>query len=278
MRSLDWLTPARLCIGATAIGTCAALITGHWLTFWVLAWLEMGLVVTAALTRHDERQPCPKCRRRGEVEYGIRGTTPPVEDRMCGKCWAARGRLGRRASIRACKSAPTMRDLCTLTAQWLTGRLAVCVTYDGPPDPETVDLVAPLVLLNQAGILTGNSQPGCDGPAYNGLHVEQRAFVDVFCPPALAPSFRRAMTAAGMIVAGEGEDDPQLMRGEFVFRGNRPWKRRPVKRIGIWYTSRPAFRELAAAEYFTVVDPVWGRADSPLWDAITEYTAGVGKA
>lgn len=80
------------------------------------------------------------------------------------------------------RAARTVPELATLTARWLSGDLDGHCSYPGPcddlDDHLDPDLRPALIALNQAGVLTVQSQGGYVGPSYDGTsHVEQTAFV-----------------------------------------------------------------------------------------------------
>lgn len=90
----------------------------------------------------------------------------------------------RRAHSRLWSEAEDWDDLCSLMARWCEGDLALCPTYDGPPDPETTEISEALAEMNRRGFLTLQSQPGLDPTdvpytsVYYPATFEQRAAVE----------------------------------------------------------------------------------------------------
>lgn len=79
-------------------------------------------------------------------------------------------------------SARTLPDLGEITALWLEGAISSRPGYTPRcgPDPETASLTEVLAACNRAGYVTESSQPGYDGPGYDGAHWEQRAAISGF--------------------------------------------------------------------------------------------------
>lgn len=82
-------------------------------------------------------------------------------------------------------STSTLTDLGQLVASWLQGGMVIAPTGRRcQVEPQTVEdtrMLQVLCLLNGAGFVTGNSQPGVEGPAYDGRWWKQIAAVDGFC-------------------------------------------------------------------------------------------------
>lgn len=155
--------------------------------------------------------------------------------------------------------ARTIADLGELTAQWLEGRIGSQPGYmpNCGPDEETAALVPALAAANRAGYLTSNSQPGCDGPGYDGRRWTQRAAVCGFADSATAARIRRAANRYGCRVV-EDEVMPCTTRdGQPV-----TWFGGRVHRRDLAATWKPvsldAYRAVLDAHQIAVIYPDWG--------------------
>lgn len=201
-----------------------------------------------------------------------------------------------RADRRRWRAAATFADIAELTAQWLEGRIGETPTYGGPPDPETEPLRPLLAAVNRAGFLTDCSQPGGTWPGW-----QQRAAVEGFTCGSRARLISDRATAYGLEVTihqaagrpGACESCP-LVTG----KASPPCRGCTVVTLddGDPYTSfgcaRPAselawdfricresaVRETQAMHPVTLIDPVWGRAASPLWLVLEQFAASTVKA
>ncbi|MFF3982709.1 DUF6919 domain-containing protein [Streptomyces sp. NPDC001828] len=186
-----------------------------------------------------------------------------------------------RSAARAWSSARTLTDLGELTAQWLEGSLATLAggAYRGGPDEETGPLVPVLAAVNRAGYVTTQSQPGLDGPAFDGRRWRQRAAVMCLTDTEGLQRLTRTARDAGLLLAvhrtcsrGPVRDILATTWGgrEHTSFGGRV----PKGYIRLEYRGchREAVRAAIDAHQVTLVDPVWGR-DTLLWPALTEALA-----
>lgn len=86
-------------------------------------------------------------------------------------------------------NARTVAEARELTAQWLDGTITYHPGYTGGgPDPETLPLASTFAVLNRAGMLTANSQPGGTG---NGW--QDRSYVTGYAPTTVVAGLQRAL-------------------------------------------------------------------------------------
>jgi hypothetical protein len=196
-----------------------------------------------------------------------------------------------RADHQRWASASTLADVGELTALWLEGKIASQPGYApgcGPAD-ETLPLVPVLAACNRAGYVTTCSQPGFSGTGYGGAHWEQRAATEGFADAETARRLRAAASRAGALVLAR---DPQSSpRWRIRLRGEVPATRRDgadftwfgaqlsrryirSRDLGWGACARDAADALCAAWQVTLIDPVWGREDSPLWTALAAFAEG----
>ncbi len=105
-------------------------------------------------------------------------------------------------------AATTLRELCDLTEQWLTGRIASQPGYCGPVDVDDADdLRDALVALNRVGFLTNSSQEGFEpdrDPDDPGDPDEelwyQRAAVTGFATPDTAAWLAGIIAGTGFVL------------------------------------------------------------------------------
>ncbi|MFD8385262.1 DUF6919 domain-containing protein [Streptomyces sp. NPDC059679] len=186
-----------------------------------------------------------------------------------------------RSAARIWSTARTLADLGELTAQWLEGSLAALPggAYQGGPDEETGPLVPVLVALNRAGIVTHDSQPGLEGPAFDGRMWRQRAAVDCLIDAAGAQRLVRTAHDAGLLYSVHQVRRlgpvPYILATTWGGQAHAAFgsrlRRRDIRQI---YRGchRDALRAAVAAHQVTLVDPQWGR-DSLLWRELTEQLA-----
>lgn len=164
-----------------------------------------------------------------------------------------------RTDRRTWAQARTLADLGELTAQWLEGRIGSQPGYapNCGPDDETRELIPALTTANRAGYLTTNSQPGYDGPGYDGRRWQQRAAVCGFAEPAVADRIRRAGARHGCRII-EDEWMPCTTRdGETVTAFGGRMRRRDL--AATWKpVSTDAYRAVLDAHQITVICPDWG--------------------
>lgn len=175
--------------------------------------------------------------------------------------------------MRHWKDAKTVADLGQLMADWLEGRIPRRPGYgDTRPDPETNELIPVLAACNRAGFITDSSQPGFDGPGFDGAHWRQRAAVTGFVADrALLARLASEARAAGLqivtdgrpVVAVERNGESRLAFGDKIRRG---YMRTIWGGIG-----RDALREVSAAQQIAIIDPVWGESDR-LWQMLRQVT------
>lgn len=186
-----------------------------------------------------------------------------------------------RADRRRWRSAATLQDLGILTASWLIGDIASQPGYQPKcgPDEETQHLIPVLAAVNRLGYVTDASQPGCDGPGYDGQRWLQRAAVSGLVDD---PQLRDCLVAAAELVGltivqhdmtpgrhaegvpvtrSQGRDHTAFGRYLSVRDLRTIW---PPQIIG-----RRAFDRVAEAWQLTLIDPEWGREDV-LWEVLAE--------
>ncbi|MFD3890006.1 DUF6919 domain-containing protein [Streptomyces microflavus] len=183
-----------------------------------------------------------------------------------------------RSTARSWSTARTLSDLGNLTARWLEGDLATLAggAYRGGPDEETGPLVPVLAALNRSGHVTFQSQPGSDGPAFDGRRWRQRAAVMCLTGTEGLQLLTRTAHAHGLLLAVHRTVRRGPVRdilattwdGEAItsFGGKIP---KSYVRLTYRGCHREAVRAAVDAHQVTLVDPVWGR-DTVLWPALTE--------
>ena len=182
-----------------------------------------------------------------------------------------------RADRRRWAAAQSLPELCDLMARWLEGELSMWPGYGDGADEETADLIPVLARLNRAGFLTDQSQPGCDGPGFDGLRWQQRAAVSGFiADEQVLAQVRQAGERAGLtVLIAHPWLLPQGRGITGTLRGGEPYTEfgayLPVRTLRhIWRgVSRPALAEICDAWQVTLVDPEWGSSDR-LWTALDE--------
>ncbi|MDW8803656.1 hypothetical protein P1P68_02250 [Streptomyces scabiei] len=183
-----------------------------------------------------------------------------------------------RSTARIWAAARTLSDLGDLTAQWLEGTLEALPggAYRGGPDEETGPLVPALAALNRAGYVTIQSQPGCDGPAFDGRRWCQRAAVMCLTDRAGLLRLTRTARNAGLLLAVHGADRSGPVRDILVTTwGGREQTgfgdrlRRSHLRREYAGCHRDAVRAVFDAHQVTLVDPQWGRG-ALLWASLAE--------
>ncbi|MEW2615179.1 hypothetical protein AB0937_34345 [Streptomyces sp. NPDC047880] len=188
-----------------------------------------------------------------------------------------------RSTARTWAAARTLSDLGELTAQWLEGSLATLPggAYRGGPDEETGPLVPVLAALNRSGFVTLQSQPGCDGPAFDGRRWQQRAAVMCLTDAAGLQQLTRTARGAGLLLAAHRADRPGPVRDILVTtwggNGHTGFGGRLRKsHIRREYAGchRDAVRAAQDAHQVTLVDPCWGR-DTLLWPELSKLLATV---
>lgn len=90
----------------------------------------------------------------------------------------------------------TLAELGTVTARWLEGDIQYNWAYNGRPDEETDQLVAPLASANRAGFVTTGSQPGLEEDAW-----QQRAAVEGLADTATRDRLKVSAESRGLLFA-----------------------------------------------------------------------------
>ncbi|MBB4985006.1 DUF6919 domain-containing protein [Streptomyces nymphaeiformis] len=173
------------------------------------------------------------------------------------------------------RDAQSIADLGRTMADWLEGRIPARPGYfDSRPDTETSRLITTLAVLNRAGFVTVDSQPGEEGPGYDGAHWRQKAYVEGYIDDRgpLLPKILRAADTNGLSVIRASRKPAVPV--PFADRDGQPvagittkYPRNQLAREwdGI---GRRAFRDLRAhSVHLIAYDPVWGR-DDRLWTAL----------
>lgn len=186
--------------------------------------------------------------------------------------------------------ARTLADLGELTALWLEGHLVHQPGYADPdpgetpgPDPETEPLVPVLAAANRAGYVTDGSQPGEDITGSNGVRYQQRAAVEGYADDATCAALREMARPHGFLFIAT-----RAPRWRSSFRHAVPVTRAGCVNhtrfgtslsrrfladswVGYGECHRDAVRALCGAWRVTIIDPQWGRTDSPLWPALAGF-------
>lgn len=165
--------------------------------------------------------------------------------------------------MRHWKDAKTVADLGQLMADWLEGRIPKRPGYFGSDtDSETSELLPVLVAANRAGFVTDCSQPGSDGPAFDGRRWVQRAAVSgMVADAALYDRLVRGARGVGLLVP----TSPVVVttwagQTHTSFGGSISSRELACMWNGI---SRQAMGEVKRARRLDIVDPIWGRSDRP---------------
>ncbi|MFE9432363.1 DUF6919 domain-containing protein [Streptomyces sp. NPDC006640] len=183
----------------------------------------------------------------------------------------------RRADMRLWRQARTLEQLAGLMARWVDGELSMWPGYRDGAAEETVEIAPTLARLNRAGFLTDQSQPGYDGPGFDGLRWQQRAAVSGLVADELLMSrIRKAGEAAGVIVLiAHPWLLPQGQGYTATIRGGEPCTEfgaylPPRILRQIWSgVSRDAMKEIADSWQVTVIDPDLGPG-TRVWAALDE--------
>lgn len=174
----------------------------------------------------------------------------------------------------------TLSDLGELTALWLEGKIPSRPGYEGGPDEETVPLIGALAAVNRAGYVTTASQPGYDGPGYDGAHWRQRAGVDGFADDSMRELLAAAAKQLDLIFiqhkAGRRTSHQDAVtvterKGRRVTGFGVCLSRRHIQDSWAGYGICPheAQDALCEAWQVTIVDPEWGR-DDRLWAMLAD--------
>jgi hypothetical protein len=182
-----------------------------------------------------------------------------------------------RADRKLWRRADSLPELCELMARWLEGDLSMWPGYDDSADEETAELIPVLARLNRAGFLTDQSQPGVNGPGFDGSHWEQRAAVSGFvADEQLLFALARVAEAHRLTILVrhpfEESQRPGVtctrVDGEPYTVFGRRLSRRDLRHI--WRdVNWAAFADIADAAQVTLIDPLYGR-DDRLWTALDE--------
>jgi len=190
-----------------------------------------------------------------------------------------------RADRKLWRQAASLPELCELMARWLEGELSMWPGYaDGAAD-ETADLVPVLARANRAGLLTDQSQPGVDGPGFDGARWQQRAAVSgLVADEQVLYALARVAEAHRLTILVRSADDTSERPGVTCTRVDgesstvfgRQLSRRDLRLI--WRTvSWKALGEIEGAWQVTLVDPEFGRNDR-LWPALDEVIGQLAAA
>ncbi|OHV49322.1 hypothetical protein [Pseudofrankia sp. BMG5.36] len=174
-------------------------------------------------------------------------------------------------------TATTLAELGELTARYLSGEAGESPTYLGPPDPETAEILEPLLALNRAGFVTDQSQPAGSGDGW-----QQCAFVEGFCTEDLAKRIADACLTADLWVRYVPPHVRPRWRTVYLYSTPVTTERGVAHtRIGaipstrelrwLWggELSRAGLDTLLGAHQVIAYDPQWGRRDR-LWQTLTE--------
>jgi hypothetical protein len=172
----------------------------------------------------------------------------------------------------------THEDFGDAMAAWLEGRCAYQPGYYGTaPDDETQSLIPTLVMINQLGLVTINSQPGVPIDEHgNG----QRAFLDGVCSAEIAGQVCDALQGTELVVVAF----PPMTggRGQIVITLDE-WSE--FTWCGIHYPEAeadmygdevgPELADLVRSSWMLqIIDPHWGRNDL-LWPSVLRAVVGL---
>ncbi len=168
------------------------------------------------------------------------------------------------------QEARSLQELGWLMARWLEGDLSYQPGYGGDtPDSETAGIIPTLAKLNQAGLVTDQSQPGVVDAAGS-----QRAFVTGFAADALAEAVQTACKHTDLVVVALPPLAPPSEAQIVVTldgEDENTWLGRCMGTDRIDSYSEElapeALAALAAAWELQIFDPVWGRNDL-LWPTL----------
>jgi hypothetical protein len=176
------------------------------------------------------------------------------------------------------RDARSMADLGLAMADWLEGRGPSWPGCDGPFGQEEENgarhLIRYLAAMNRAGLVTVCSQPGMEGPGYDGAHWRQKAFVEGYIDHR-SPLLNKVLQAAasvGLLVVRGTRRPPEPVpvtdrNGQPVTGITVKYPRNLLARE--WHgIGRHALRDLRDhGAHVTIYDPEWGR-DDRLWPAL----------
>lgn len=180
----------------------------------------------------------------------------------------------RRATRERWQNAANLLELGELTALWLEGKIESQpgYEYNVGPDDETEPLIPVLAKLNRAGFVTNCSQPGWGPDLGNDKAVWcQRAAVSGMIHPNRVDLLTQPAAEIGLTaqVVMASSDESSIIPVTTRAAENYTWfgARLDHSDIGYLYEDcGPAgIAALQAAAQVTLVDPEWGRVDSPLW-------------
>ncbi|MGW6531438.1 DUF6919 domain-containing protein [Streptomyces venezuelae] len=182
-----------------------------------------------------------------------------------------------RADRRLWAAAQSLPELGELMARWLEGELSMWPGYDDGAAEETAALIPVLARVNRAGFLTDTSQPGFDGPGFDGARWEQRAALSgLVSDYELLSALGHAAETLRLTLLVRDVESHGLLAGVTATRvDGAPYttfgarlSRRQLRHL--WRgVSRPALNEICDAWQVTLVDPEWGSGDR-LWTALHE--------
>jgi len=189
-----------------------------------------------------------------------------------------------RADRQAWNWCRTLADLGEMTARWLEGDTASQPDYAPGcgPDPETAPLIAVLAAANRAGYLTASSQPGCRETS-GGTSWTQCAAVSGFATEADATRLAELATACGLAVMARQaprwrsrrrDQIPVTIRDglDFTWFGvvRSRWSLRDGW-TGYGECHPDAVAAVCGAWQVAIIDPEWGREDSPVWGVLRAF-------
>lgn len=176
-------------------------------------------------------------------------------------------------SAEAWAGARTLGDLGQMTARWLEGDLPSQPAYAPGfgPDEETRDLIPALAAANRAGLLTNQSQPGCDAPGYDGAWWQQHAAVSGFTDDTGHSRLREAVEGTGLLLTA-GRAHPRRTSYSAAVDGmfGTVLSARDIRRM---YSAcdAAAVETLVAAWQVTIQDPEYGES-TRLWEALDRFS------
>ncbi|WP_433894826.1 DUF6919 domain-containing protein [Streptomyces sp. CA-111067] len=178
------------------------------------------------------------------------------------------------------RSARTIADLGLLMASWLEGDIASQPGYmpNCGVDEETEHLVPILAAANRTGYLTTCSQPGLEGPGFDGSTWRQRAAVDGHVSdPLLLRALADAAAETGLYFATQDRIPDRTeaaitvttVNGEPYTTFGQPLSYSDLRTI--WPVIRPeAFHAVATSVHVTIAAPEFGKAGEYLWDVLDQ--------
>lgn len=165
----------------------------------------------------------------------------------------------------AWRRANSLEDMGAIVIRWLEGSDRFLPWHIGPPDPETAEIIEPLIALNLKGLMTTNSQPGIEKYGW-----KQRAWVHLLTAPDAAKRLFAHAEAQGLIVLCQNVQPLPLKPIPITLRPNgRVLSFTDGASESLFL--RGASKGVAKNAWeVTLIDPEWGRKQF-LWDTTSDF-------